>query len=216
MPSPLATLTKTVTAIATTPSSAAADASAFVFEPHLRASAIPTNPSASRDGILIVDDSAISVAPASSSTSARPRIGSLPSTARNASSTPASMRPIISASLWIPATRWNSTSGFAAPSQRALTLDTPQRRASRGSAHTIIATPARARRRCRKIPATMLSPVSQVIPRPIQRNSGPYGAGVSRQMLGTVRVRTWSTPSAPAGPISYGSSPRAVISLWAR
>ncbi len=83
------------------------------------------------------------------------------------------MRPSISASLWIPATRWNSRRGLAAPSHSAATDDTPQRAARRGSAHTIDATPTSATARCRKIPETMLSPVSAVMPRPIHRKKGP-------------------------------------------
>lgn len=159
MPSPLATLTNTVTAMVTAPRMAAADTSALRLPPHRRARAMPTKPSASSDGILIVEDNTISVAPASRRSRTRPRIGWTLSTARRATSTPASIRPIMRASLWMPATRWNSTSGFAAPSHNALTAETPQRRARRGSAHTISATPASARMRCRKIPATMLSPV---------------------------------------------------------
>ncbi len=119
----------------------------------------------------------------------------------------------MSASLWMPTTKWKSNSGFAAPSQSELTAETPHRLASRGIAHTMSATPANASKRCKKIPATMLSPVSELIPRPSHRKNGPYGAGVSRQIVGTVRVRTWSTPSAALGPMAYGSSPRAAISL---
>ena len=56
---------------------------------------------------------------------------------RSANSVPASIRPSISASLWMPATRCMSSSGLAAPSHSALTSATPQRRASRGVAQTI-------------------------------------------------------------------------------
>ncbi|CDP82613.1 hypothetical protein BN975_00532 [Mycolicibacterium farcinogenes] len=38
--------------------------------------------------------------------------------------------------------------------------------------------------------ATMFSPVSAEILSPIHRNSGPYGAGVSRHRLGTDKVNT--------------------------
>ena len=132
------------------------------------------------------------------------------SPARRPISKPASIRPIMSASLWMPLTRWNSTSGLAAPSHSARPVSSPQRRASLGSAHTISAEAgereqpvledARAPRRCRD---------SAVIPRPRIRKSGPYGAGVSRQIVGMLRVSGSSTPSASAGPSTYGSSPRA-------
>ena len=218
-PSPLPQLTAAITVSDTAASSAAAARTARAPAPQRRASAIPTNPSASSDGTLIIDDSAISAVPATSHARRRPRSGAPDPPAwipRNASSRPASIRPSISASLWMPATRWNSSSGFAAPSHNAVTDATPQRRASRGSAHTIRATPPSASNRCRKMPATMFSPVRNVIRSPSHRNAGPYGAEVSRQMFGTVRVSTWSTPRAPAGPIAYGSSPRAAISLCAR
>ena len=215
-PSPLAPLTNSVTASATASEQRAAANTARQPPPQRRASAIPTKPNAIRDGILIVDDSAITPQPPSSSVRLRPRIGSLDSIAASATSMPASMSPSIRASLCTPATRCSSTRGFAAPSHSALTGATPQRRASRGSAHTMSATPQSANSRCRKMPATMLSPVTEEMPRPIHRNSGPYGAGVSRQIVGTVRVSTSSTPSACAGPIAYGSIPRAVISLCAR
>ncbi len=68
---------------------------------------------------------------------------------RSASSNPASIGPIISASLCDPITRCHSTSGFATPSHNALTGGTPNRLASFGSAHTIIATPTSSSSRCR-------------------------------------------------------------------
>ena len=119
-------------------------------------------------------------------------------------------------SLCTPMTMWNSTNGFSAPSQSAPTGDTPNLAASRGSAHTIIARPQSTNIRWMNTPDTTWSPVSIAISLPTARNSGPYGAGVSRQMFGTPRVSTWSTPSAEAGPSSYGSRPRAAISLCAR
>ena len=48
---------------------------------------------------------------------------------RSANSVPASIRPSINASLWMPATRCISRSGLAAPSHSALTSATPHRRA---------------------------------------------------------------------------------------
>jgi hypothetical protein len=90
------------------------------------------------------------------------------------------------------------------------------RRASLGSAHTIIAKPNSASRRWSATPITTCSPVIQVIPRPTTRNSGPYGDGVSRHIVGTLLVSGSALPSASAGPTVYGSSPRAAISLCAR
>ena len=119
---------------------------------------------------------------------------------RSANSVPVSIRPSISASLWMPATRCMSSSGLAAPSHSALTSATPQRRASRGVAQTIRPTPTSTTSRWHSTAATMFSPVSAEMPRPIHRNSGPYGAGVSRHRLGTDRVNTWSRPSPGAGP----------------
>ena len=126
------------------------------------------------------------------------------------------MSPIIRPSLWMPLTRWNSTSGFAAPSQSTRPASRSQRRASRGSAQMISATPHRARTRWAYTPWITSEPVSAVMPRPSIRNSGPYGAGVSRQIVGIVRVSGSSTPNAAAGPSEYGSRPRAVIALCAR
>ncbi|COY12250.1 Uncharacterised protein [Mycobacterium tuberculosis] len=46
---------------------------------------------------------------------------------RSANSTPVSISPSISASLWMPATKCMISSGLAAPSHSALTSATPQR-----------------------------------------------------------------------------------------
>ena len=92
---------------------------------------------------------------------------------RSANSAPASINPIISASLWMPATRCMISSGLAAPSHSALTSATPQRRASRGTAHTIRPTPINTTSRWHSTAATMFCPVSAEIPRPIHKNSGP-------------------------------------------
>jgi hypothetical protein len=54
------------------------------------------------------------------------------------------------------------------------------------------------------------------MPLPMVMNSGPYGEGVSRHIVGTVRASGSALPSASAGPTVYGSSPRAAISLCAR
>ncbi len=62
---------------------------------------------------------------------------------RSANSVPASIRPSIRASLWMPATRCMNSSGLHGPSHSALTSATPQRRASRGVAHTISPTPSK-------------------------------------------------------------------------
>ena len=116
------------------------------------ASAIATKPSASSDGSLTCDDIVISTAPRSSVPIGSQRAhssrlrgqasglgsnGPVASTPRSANSVPASIRPSISASLWMPATRCMNSSGLAAPSHSALTSATPQRRASRGVAHTM-------------------------------------------------------------------------------
>ena len=92
------------------------------------------------------------------------------------------------------------SSGLAAPSHSALTSATPHRRASRGVAQTIRPTPSSTTSRWQSTAATMFSPVSAEIPWPIHKNSGPYGAGVSRHMFGTDSVNTWSRPSPVAGP----------------
>ncbi len=135
---------------------------------------------------------------------------------RSANSVPVSIRPSISASLWMPATRCISSSGLAAPSHSALTSATPQRRASRGTAQTISPTPISTTTRWLSTAATMFSPVSAEMPRPIHKNSGPYGAGVSRHRLGTDSVNTWSRPRPGAGPTLYGLSPIREIWLCAR
>ena len=135
---------------------------------------------------------------------------------RSANSVPVSIRPSISASLWMPATRCISNSGLAAPSHSALTSATPQRRASRGTAQTISPTPISTTTRWLSTAATMFSPVSAEMPRPIHKNSGPYGAGVSRHRLGTDSVNTWSRPRPGAGPTLYGLSPIREIWLCAR
>ena len=64
IPSPLATLMTNVTTAATMPRRIAAPARAFQVPPQRRAKAMPTNPSASKDGILTVDDKAIKPDPA--------------------------------------------------------------------------------------------------------------------------------------------------------
>ncbi len=123
--------------------------------PHRLASAMPTNPNASTDAILIIADAASSTAPPSSSHPAaegshdpglRSRCGeSIP---RKQISMPASIIPSMRASLWMPPTRCRMSSGFIAPSHRAATGETPHLLARRGSAQTISATPKRARARC--------------------------------------------------------------------
>ncbi len=65
------------------------------------------------------------------------------------------------------------SSGLAAPSHSALTSATPQRRASRGVAHTIKPTPMSSTSRWHSTAATMFSPVMAEMPRPIHKNSGP-------------------------------------------
>ncbi|SKV62070.1 Uncharacterised protein [Mycobacteroides abscessus subsp. abscessus] len=105
---------------------------------------------------------------------------------------------------------------MAAPSQSALTSATPQRWARRGVAQMISSTPRSSTSRWHSAPATMSSQVSHEMPLPIHRNSGPYGAGVSRHRLGTESVNTWSSPRAAAGPSVYGSLPSRAIWLWAR
>ena len=167
-----------------------------------------TNPSASSDGSFTCDDSTIRVEPASSMPSGfQSELGlhelgfsrgeSIP---RSANSAPASISPSISASLWMPATKCMISSGLAAPSHSALTSATPQRRASRGVAHTISITPTSTTNRWQSTAATMFCPVSSEMPRPIHKNNGPYGAGVSRHRLGTDSVNTWPRPRPDAGP----------------
>ncbi len=92
---------------------------------------------------------------------------------RSANSVPVSISPSISASLWMPATRCISSSGLVAPSHSALTSATPQRRANRGTAHTIMPTPMSTTSRWQSTAATMFSPVRWEMPRPIHKNSGP-------------------------------------------
>lgn len=221
-PSPLTVLITTVTRTAISPSSPAAASICRRPGPQRRASAIPAKPSAMIEVTLTEADRLITTAPPTSSVQPRPSSGGGPPSpgtpwiARSMNSSPASISPSMSASLWTPPMRWNSTSGFATPSHSALTGATPQRMDRRGSAQTINATPARASSRCTQTPARMFSPVISAIPCPIQRNNGPYGAGVSRQMLGTLLVSTLSMPRPATGPSRYGSIPRAAISLCAR
>ena len=141
-----------------------------------------TNPSASRPGSFTCDDMVISTHPqpaGPAETHCSRRRGqcgdrvAAESMPRSANSVPVSIRPIISASLWMPATRCIISSGLAAPSHSALTSATPQRRASRGTAHTISPTPISTTTRWLSTAATMFSPVSAEMPRPIHRNSGP-------------------------------------------
>ncbi len=140
-----------------------------------------TNPSASNEGSFTCDESTIRMDPASSMPSGSQsgpgrhemglsRAESMP---RSANSAPASINPSISASLWMPATKCMISSGFAAPSHSALTSATPQRRASRGVAHTISMTPARTTNRWQSTAATMFCLVSSEMPRPIHKNNGP-------------------------------------------
>ena len=230
-PRPLAQPTSAITATDTAVSDPPAMRNALKVPPHRHASAIATKPIASSDGSFTCDDSAISTVPASSiaiglqrSHSSRCRrplhrpreSGPAASTPRRANSVPASISPSISASLWMPATRCMNSSGLHGPSHSALTSATPQRRARRGVAQTINPTPSSTISRWHSTAATMLSPVTVEMPRPIHRNNGPYGAGVSRHRLGTDSVNTWSSPSPGAGPTRYGSSPMRAIWLCAR
>ena len=114
--------------------------------------------------------------------------------------------PIISDSLWMPLTRWNNTSGLAAPSHSTSPASSAQRLASRGSAHTIIATPHSANTRCSSTPSTTSLPLIAVMPRPRTRNNGPYGAGVSRQMYEMVSSHGQGRADTPC---SYGLIPPA-------
>ena len=148
--------------------------------PHRRASAMPTNPKARMDAILIMQEAAITTAPAISSNPARLghtepglRSRSGESSPRKHSSIPASISPSIRASLWMPPTRCRMSRGFIAPSHSAATGDTPHRFASRGRAHTIRPTPNRASARCATRAAGMYSPVTWVMLSPSHRNSGP-------------------------------------------
>ena len=187
-PSPLAQPMSAITASASEPLSAPADRNALSVPPQRLARAIAVNPSASSPGNFTCEDSAISTVPATSipagsqaahsarvcgtrggrGTSGR----SLPMP-RRASSVPVSIRPSISASLWIPATRCISSSGLAAPSHSAVTSATPHRRASLGTAHTIRPTPISTTTRWQSTAATMFCPVRAEMPSPIHRNSGP-------------------------------------------
>ena len=169
--------------------------------PRRRAHSRPRKPSASSAGSFTADAPTMRTVPSSN------RWSSSPGPARRPTSIPTSMSPIINASLWMPLTRWNSTRGLAAPSHSASPASNPHRRASRGSAQMIMARPASASTRCASTPRTTSLPVRAVIPRPSTRNSGPYGAGVSRQIVGMLRVNGSSTPSASAGSEDVGVEP---------
>ena len=155
-PKPLAQPMSPITASDTEPVSAPARTNALSVPPHRRASAMAVKPTASRPGNFTCEDSAMRTIPASSSPSGahpdqsaravgnRNGLGvsgrALPMP-RSAISVPVSIKPSMSASLWMPATRCMTSSGLAAPSHSALTSATPQRRARRGVAQTISPTP---------------------------------------------------------------------------
>ena len=88
------------------------------------------------------------------------------------------MSPTISASLWPPPMKWNSTSGLQTPSQTARAGSLPAARASGGSETAMSTTPATSNSRRIMIALTTLPPESRTAKFAIRRNSGPYGDGV--------------------------------------
>ncbi|OAP26435.1 hypothetical protein A4R44_02422 [Amycolatopsis sp. M39] len=197
-------------AASTTPNSTAIGAPAhtrsFSRPCHLRATITDRNGSASTAGIFTVAPTVMMATPsAMKSNSPFANGGGLSPFTRTGSrrmpiSSPATMSPMASESLCAPATKWKISNGFAAPSHSAVAGCTPNRRASRGTAHTISSTPTIARPRCSSTPTTMLLPPTGASQPPSRSSSGPYGAGVSRQMLVTPAVSGSATPSACAGP----------------
>ncbi len=187
-PRPLAHPMSAMTASDTAPKLQLARRNAFTVPPQRQASAIATNPNASSDGSLTCDDIVISTVPATSiprgaqaahcarargSCSGRGISRRVPSMPRRANSVPVSIRPSISASLWMPATRCMNSRGLVGPSHRADTSATPQRRARRGVAQTMSPTPSSTTSRWNSTAQTMFSPVSAEMPSPSHRNSGP-------------------------------------------
>lgn len=71
---------------------------------------------------------------------------------------------------------------------RAWSVSAPAQRAKRGSAQAVTATAERDAA-VGKYPVTTSFPVMAVIPRPIMRNSGPYGVGMARQKCGVAHQR---------------------------
>lgn len=164
----MARLKKVSTAAAIADSQAVITAQSRSLPPRLRTRYTPTKPSASSAGSFTEAAATISAAPPVIRHHGR-TVSSRPSITQSPSSSSGSMID----SLWIPLTMWNSTSGFAAPSHRTRPASRSNREASRGSTHTIRATPSSASSRCSRMPSTTFSPDSAVIPRPRPRNSGP-------------------------------------------
>ena len=100
-----------------------------------RATCAARKPSASTAGIFPEAPSPMSAAPRNQEE-------------RKPISRPNRTTPIMIASLWMPETRWKSTSGLTA-SQRAATGSTPARRARWGAAQMTRPSPTSASTRCR-------------------------------------------------------------------
>ena len=104
------------------------------------------NPAGRTAGALIV---------AASMHSSTPSSGRPPGVA---TASPATINPIMSASLWPPPMKWNSTSGLQTPSHTARAGSLPADLAKRGSEIAMSTTPATSNRRRIMIALTTLPP----------------------------------------------------------
>ncbi len=183
-PVPPRNVTPTTTPPATSPGARSPFATLRTAGPlAARPTRTPTNSSATAAGDLTIMASPMTADP----------VIHLP---RRASSTPASMRPVISPSLWTPPTTWMSSSGFIAPSHSAVLSPRPCSRARLRRAQTISTSDPRAIRRIPSTAGTMVPPLAQATPRARRRKNGPYGAGVSVQCPPTLAA---ASPPGPPG-----------------
>ena len=116
----------------------------------------------------------------------------------------------------MPLTRWNSTSGFAAPSQSTSPASRPAAPGQPGERPDEQGHAAEGEDPVGEHAADDVRAGQRRDAAAEHEEQRAVRAGVSRQIVGIVRVSGSSTPSAAAGPKEYGSSPRAVIALCAR
>ena len=120
---------------------------------------------------------------------------------------PATNRPSMMPSLWVPPTMLSMINGFRTARASASPGSWPRRLASDGSASAMRTTPATAARRMAITDGFMRCPASATATAPMRSASGPYGDRVWRHAGCTASYGSES-PSA-AGELWFGSSPRA-------